>query len=106
LGDFLDSDPSIVEVTANNLHNYPNPFNPSTNISFNLTEPSIVEMTIYNIKGQRIISFGKEHLSAGKHQKLWQGNDDTGSMVSSGLYFIKLEIDGNTIDSKKCLLLK
>ncbi|MCK4696559.1 MAG: T9SS type A sorting domain-containing protein, partial [Candidatus Cloacimonetes bacterium] len=87
------------------LNNYPNPFNPETNIVFNLLEESKVELDIYNIKGQKIKSLLSEQISAGEHSIVWNGEDSSGKQVSSGIYFYKMKMNKN-IAIKKCLLLK
>ena len=88
-----------------NLTNYPNPFNPSTNISFSLNNDNDVELSIFNIRGQKIITLAREHLSKGKHSVVWSGNDESGKIVSSGIYFYKLKVD-NQESVKRMLLLK
>ncbi len=89
-----------------NLSNYPNPFNPTTTISFetsNIHELSLIE--IYNIKGQKIKTLINEVLPVGNHSVVWNGNDDSGEPVSSGIYFYKFEA-GDFNQSRKMLLLK
>jgi hypothetical protein len=89
------------------LHrNYPNPFNPTTTISFSIPEESKVDLSIYNIKGQKVKSLVKESFKSGNHSVIWVGNDDTGRPVSSGVYFYKLNVNGKSESVKKCLLLK
>jgi hypothetical protein len=104
--DFLGSEPDIVKPVSDVLYNYPNPFNPTTNISFSLNEPGEVDLTIYNMKGQQINVLAKDYLAAGDYKKSWHGIDNTGNKVSSGIYLIRLSIDGKLTDTKKCLLLK
>ncbi len=74
------------------LHqNYPNPFNPSTSISFALAEDSDVELIIYNIKGAKIRTIFNDHVYANDITSVvWDGNDEMGKQVSSGVYFYKL----------------
>jgi len=88
------------------LLNYPNPFNPSTTISYSIHEESKVELSIYNIKGQKIKSLLKDQITAGEHSIIWDGKDDAGKKVSSGVYLYKLNVNGKTEAVKKCLLLK
>ena len=91
-----------------NLTNYPNPFNPTTAISFSVIQNSdFVTLEIYNIKGQRVKSFLINQLTNSPvHQVIWNGTDKNNHPVSSGIYFYKLTINGNSVASKKCLLLK
>ncbi|KAA3631818.1 MAG: T9SS C-terminal target domain-containing protein [Calditrichaeota bacterium] len=88
------------------LHqNYPNPFNPSTEISFMLPQKSFVEIQIYNLLGQRVISLGNKVFPAGSHSVAWNGKSQTGKAVASGIYIYRMKTDDFT-DSKKMLLLK
>jgi len=89
-----------------NLTNYPNPFNPTTTIEFSIQNDSEVELTIFNIKGQKIITLAKDNFTKGSHSVIWNGDDNFNNPVSSGLYFYKLIINGKTESVKKCLLLK
>jgi hypothetical protein len=74
------------------LHqNFPNPFNPTTTIEFSIQNDSKVDLTIYNIKGQKVKMLVNEILPAGEHSVVWDGIDSNGSRVSSGIYFYKLK---------------
>ncbi len=88
--------------------NYPNPFNPETIVSFNLTTESTVftELTIYNIKGQKVRTLANENLPAGEYEYLWNGKNDAQKRVASGIYFISLQVNKKVIATRKCLLLK
>jgi len=85
--------------------NYPNPFNPSTMISYQLASESEVELTIYNMLGQEIRKLIAQHQPAGTHQIQWNGRDEAGHQVGSGVYIYKL-IAGEFVQSRKMLLLK
>jgi len=95
---------SILKITL--YPNYPNPFNPETTISFALPEDSKVEVSIYNIKGQKVKTLLKESVEKGIHNVIWGGKDNNGKSVSSGVYFYKLKVNGKDKAIKKCLLLK
>ena len=86
--------------------NYPNPFNPSTTIKYNLKDNSNIKIDLYNTKGQKISTLINQNQVAGYHSIVWDGNDDFGNSVSSGLYLYKLVINEQVIGIKKCLLLK
>jgi len=88
------------------LTNYPNPFNPSTTISFTTPEESNVELSVYNIRGQKIRTLLNNQTTAGEHSIVWNGDDASGKKVGSGLYLYKLKINDKTEIVKKCMLLK
>jgi len=99
--------PIIKPAALNYLkQNYPNPFNPETNIFYSINQAGLVELSIYNIKGQLVKELVRSQMNAGEHTIVWQGNDNSNRKVSSGLYLYKLKIDGKTIDTKKMILLK
>ncbi len=88
--------------------NYPNPFNPSTTFSYSLANESKVKLIIFNVKGQKIRTLVNEGQSAGMHQVIWNGVNDNGKKVSSGIYFSLFDINngGDYTSVKKVLLLK
>ncbi|MBL8008930.1 MAG: T9SS type A sorting domain-containing protein, partial [Ignavibacteria bacterium] len=79
--------------------NYPNPFNPSTTISFGIPEPSNVTLMIYNIQGQEVRTVFGNFLDAGYYDAVWDGKDDEGNQVSSGIYIYRLQA-GKFLQSK------
>jgi hypothetical protein len=85
--------------------NYPNPFNPETAIRYALPHDCLVELSIYNILGQKVKTLIKEYQSAGYKTIHWDGRDDEGKEVGSGVYFYKIKAD-SYIDVKKMALLK
>ena len=74
--------------------NYPNPFNPKTTIPYSLAESAQVEMTIYNILGQRIRTLLDGHQSPGAYSVVWDGRDEQGRSVSSGVYLCRFRAGG------------
>lgn len=87
------------------LQNFPNPFNPETTIKYNLAEQTTVSLRIYNVVGQVVRSLVSEPQSAGRYSIRWNGTDDRGVSVSSGIYFYELR-SGSFQDVKKLMLLK
>lgn len=85
--------------------NYPNPFNPSTTIRYGLPEQSKVELHVYNIRGQLIKTLDSVVHEAGYHEVTWNGDDNNGKTVSSGIYFYKLQTPEFT-SIKRMILLK
>ena len=75
---------------------YPNPFNPSTTISFATVAAQPVHITVYNLKGQLVRNLANETMSVGTHEVVWNGKDDNGSEMSSGIYFVRLQHSGQT----------
>jgi hypothetical protein len=85
--------------------NYPNPFNPTTTISFDLAHPGNAKLSIYNIKGQLVKVLANGNLTPGSHHIVWDGRDNGNRGVSSGVYFYRLETPGRTF-TRKMLMLK
>jgi len=88
------------------LHqNYPNPFNNETVIKFNLRRPTSVTLTIYNILGQKVRTLVEGRLNAGPQTVSWDGKDEKGNDLSSGIYFYQLRA-GEMSETKRLVLLK
>lgn len=85
--------------------NVPNPFNPITNIGFTLPNPGHVKLEVFNILGQSITVLTDEELPAGYHTAVWEGTDNAGYSVASGIYFYRIEY-GQYDQTRKMLLLK
>ncbi len=94
--------PSIVPKT---LRNYPNPFNPETTISFIASKPGRVKLKIYNLKGQLVQTLYDDSLQEGYHSFPWNGRDENGGAVSSGIYIARIEMNGE-IQVHKMMLVK
>lgn len=95
------------------LSNYPNPFNPLTIISFQLSAVSTlenVELTIFNMKGQKVRTFSSEDfqlsISQDRCSVTWDGRDAQRNAVTSGIYFYKLKIGNERSETKKMILLR
>ena len=98
---------NIPQVKKCVLHkNYPNPFNPETTISFSIPEDSKVELSIYNIRGQKVRTLIKNEFEKGFHRVIWNSKDNNGKPVATGVYFYKLKVNGKDKAVKKMLLLK
>jgi M6 family metalloprotease-like protein len=85
--------------------NYPNPFNPSTTISFSLAQTESVNLSIFNVRGQLIKTLVNDTFEAGRYSAVWDGEDSAKNRVSSGIYFYRLET-GSGVETKKMLLMK
>ena len=90
------------------LHqNFPNPFNPDTTIKYDLAESADVTLQIYNVLGQVVRTLvGSEAQNAGRYQIRWNGMDDRGVSVSSGIYFYQISAEGKFQNVRKLMLLK
>ena len=92
-----------------NFMNYPNPFNPSTTISFNLTakDAENAKIEIYNLKGQKVKTFSHLQINTSPNQQIvWNGTDDSDKPVTSGIYLYKLKVNGKILASRKMILMK
>lgn len=109
-------DPNSIPITADVaekqiptayklLNNYPNPFNPSTVITFEIPQSENVTLRVYNINGQLIRTLTDENLPAGKYEKTWNGKNEIGKEVSSGIYIYRLTA-GQFDRSARMLLMK
>ncbi len=85
--------------------NYPNPFNATTQIQFRLIRSSQVTLDIYNLLGQKVRTMVDEPFSAGEHKIVWNGRDDSGDEVASGVYFYRLKTNLGIV-SRKMIMLK
>jgi hypothetical protein len=86
-------------------NNYPNPFNPQTIIEFKVPQTGSVILNIYNSLGQRIRTLVNEIKPVGTYQVLWDGRDDFGKVVASGIYMYQLRGE-NALITKKMTFLK
>ncbi len=87
------------------FQNAPNPFNPSTVIGFDLASDMPVRLAVYSAAGQKVRELVSGHMSAGQHSVAWDGRDDTGQPVSSGVYLYCLEAGGRS-ETRKMLLIR
>jgi hypothetical protein len=85
--------------------NFPNPFNPETSIAFSMANEGNVSIEIFNIRGQRINTLLNETRTAGQHQVVWNGKDEQGRSMSSGIYFYRMVTDEFT-STKRMVLMK
>jgi len=103
--------PTAVEEPAlrPNVHRligaFPNPFNPRTEVRFELAEATRVRVQVYDLRGRLIRTLVDENRPSGAHAAIWDGTDNTGSTVASGSYFLRL-IAGDRVQTQKVSLLK
>jgi hypothetical protein len=101
IGGLDDSRPSEFSLSQN----YPNPFNPVTNIRFTVIKTSQVKLEVFNIVGQKVKTLVNEEMQPGIYSADWEGKDESGNFVSSGIYFYRMQADQFT-DMKKMVLVK
>jgi hypothetical protein len=106
------ADPTVVDpqagLTPGSCYlsaNFPNPFNPETHINFGLPQSSHVRICIYNVIGRRVKCLVDGTYGAGEHQLIWDGRDERGDQVGSGVYFYRLEA-GEFTQTRKMTLMK
>jgi len=107
LGFFTGVDqPSTTEVPFTyELHqNYPNPFNPGTAIEYAIPKAGDVELAVYNLLGQKVVTLVDKHQKAGRYRIQWDGTDATGARVASGIYLYKLKAGDLTLTRKMVLM--
>jgi hypothetical protein len=100
-----NDDPVAPAMSKASITVYPNPFNPSTTISYSVPTDGDVSISIYNAKGQLVNTVVSEYKNKGHYQVVWQGKDSNGRSVASGLYFSRLLASGKSL-SYKMLLMK
>jgi len=105
-GGFVDNDDNTAPALRNELAaNYPNPFNPSTTIRYSTAANGPVTLDIYNIKGQLVKRLVDEDKAAGQHTVVFDGTDNNGRPVSSGVYYYRMRA-GKFSSTRKMILLK
>ena len=87
------------------LPNAPNPFNPMTEINFEMEKPGMVRVSIYDVSGKLIKNLVSQQLTSGHHTRTWQGRDSSGRQVPSGAYYLRMDAGGK-VDHRKIMLLK
>ncbi|MBD3374815.1 T9SS type A sorting domain-containing protein [candidate division KSB1 bacterium] len=85
--------------------NYPNPFNPSTELSFDLPNECEVELVIYDLIGERVCDLLNDHMQAGQHRVRWNGRNNAGNLVPTGIYLVHMRA-GEFTATRKIILLK
>lgn len=99
-----DSDSSLNLNPVILKQNYPNPFNPTTQISFYISSDLPVALDVFNVKGQIVKSLCAADLTAGQHSFVWNGDNQAGSPVSSGIYFYRLTTPEGVLSNKMILM--
>ncbi|MCF7918989.1 MAG: choice-of-anchor J domain-containing protein [Candidatus Cloacimonetes bacterium] len=101
----VDNDDNLLPTVTALQGNYPNPFNPETAIKLSLAEDANVEINIFNMRGQIVRTLVNEYMDAGFHNIVWNGTNDHGQNVASGVYFYNMKSDRYS-STKKMILMK
>jgi len=101
----VEADEFKIENVKCKISNYPNPFNPETQITFSLPETEHINLSVYNLKGQLVKILADEILPAGENNLIWNGKNELDRKVSSGIYLLRLKSDNETA-TKKIMLMK
>jgi hypothetical protein len=100
----VDEDNTPLPVSFDLAQNYPNPFNPSTMIRFSLDRPGAARLDIFNLLGRKVRTLVDAEYPAGEHTVTWDGADDNGRKVSSGMYLYRLTAAGQSLSRKMTLV--
>ena len=101
----IDYSEAMLPNTFTLKQNYPNPFNPSTNIDIEIGMADNIKLIIYDIRGREIITLNNKYINAGNHTFNWDGKDNRGQSVASGVYIYTLS-SSTAIKSQKMLMIK
>ena len=100
-----NSDNTVTAAPKMLNQNFPNPFNPETTISFDMPKAAPANLSIYNVKGQLVKTLFNGNAAFGRNNMVWNGTDNNGASVTSGLYFYRLSTDGK-VETRKMMLMK
>ena len=98
------TDQNIISNKIKLIGNYPNPFNPSTKIIFNVYEKSDIIVSVYNLSGQVVWRQALSNAKTGLHSIIWNGKTSEGKSLVSGIYIYRIESKNNSILGKMSLL--
>ena len=104
-GWMLNVEEEVIPEVFSLHNNYPNPFNPITNIGYDVPEVSDIRIDIYNLAGQKIRTLVSREHQPGRYKVQWNATNEFGSLVASGMYIYKIHAK-NFVSVKKLLLMK
>ena len=102
--DDVDDAPATIPAEFALAQNYPNPFNPSTTINFSLSKSEQVQLQVFNLVGEHIITLINGQYQSGTHTAKWNGRDAAGNQVVSGVYLYRLQTESQTLTRKMVLI--
>ena len=100
-----EQDEAVVPTAFSLAQNYPNPFNSSTVIRFALPRSGPVELALYNLVGQKVVTLVDGMRAAGSYTVHWDGRDDAGNALASGVYLYRLQAGGQ-VETRKLVLVE
>ena len=103
-GELIDVTPSVGRGVTKLFQNSPNPFNPRTAIRFALATTGPAEVSVFDVTGRKVRTLVKGELEAGSHEVVWDGSDDAGRPLTSGVYWTQLTAGGHTFNKKATVL--
>jgi hypothetical protein len=101
----VESQDATVPEFLSLSQNYPNPFNPATSIRFDLSLPEVIDLLVYNLNGQKVATLANGHREAGAYTIRWDGRDDHGRELASGVYLYRLQV-ADRVATRKLMLLR
>jgi hypothetical protein len=100
----VDDNPTTLPDAFTLAQNYPNPFNAKTTINYSLINESPVNLAVYDLGGRKVAQLVDGVQEAGDHRLVWDGTDSEGKVVSTGIYFYRLEANGQSVTKRMTLL--
>jgi hypothetical protein len=100
----INEDEVLPAEVGGTLFNYPNPFNPTTTINYTIRNASHVNLTVYNVRGQKVAQLVNENMQKGTHNVVWDGKGKGGKAISSGVYLYRLTTSEHVITRKMILM--
>lgn len=88
------------------LSSYPNPFREQLTLLFNTKQQGHISCEFYNVKGQKVRSLTDMHYSSGDHMLIWDGCDNSGNKLGSGIYFMRMQLDGKVVATRKMIMVR
>ena len=96
---------NVIPTVYGLAQNFPNPFNPQTEIRFDLPHPGKTHLVVYDIRGRKVVDLVNEDMGAGRHHVVWTGKDTAGRGVASGVYYYQLK-SGDFVETRRMTLVK
>jgi ligand-binding sensor domain-containing protein len=104
IGQITDKGETVLDLSVMKHSNYPNPFNPTTTISFELEDASEVTVAVYDVRGRKVAELENGYRPAGRHDIVWNGRDDNENTLASGVYFYRILTAARAVNGKMILM--